>query len=466
MNEDFDIVRAAFADLYAIERELGRGGMATVYLATDLKHDRQVALKVLRPDLTAALGGERFPREIRIIGRLSHPHILPMHDSGEVAGFLYYVMPYVDGASLRERLREEGRLPIPDCIRILREVADALAYAHAQGILHRDIKPANVMLGGRHALVTDFGVAKAFKAAGKDLTTVGVALGTPTYMSPEQAMGEADLDTRSDLYALGVLGYEMLAGHPPFQRETLQAVLSAHVVDTPEPVKSRRPAISDELDTVVMRCLEKNPNDRWASADEVVQQLEQAVTPSGGVTPTGTRRVEAVPQRARRVWPMVVGAVALLVAGVGGTMMATRAPGVIGIESIAVLPILDLSGTDQAFVDAVHDAVVTALGRNTTVSVVSRSNVMRFRESGQTTREIAEELDVQAVVEGTVFRADDEMRINVQMVDPLSLKQFWSQVYERDVDDVLAVQAQVAEAIANDVGAAIIAADERGGSTP
>jgi serine/threonine-protein kinase len=224
-------LRTALADRYTIERELGAGGMATVYLAEDLKHDRRVAVKVLRPELAAALGPDRFPREIKILARLQHPHILPLLDSGEADGFLFYTMPYVDGESLRQRIDRDGALPVPEAVRILREVTDALASAHSAGVLHRDIKPGNVMLSGRHALVMDFGVAKAVTAAGGDtLTTVGVAVGTPTYMSPEQATASTDVDARSDIYALGILAYEMLTGEPPFAGRTAQATLSAQVL--------------------------------------------------------------------------------------------------------------------------------------------------------------------------------------------------------------------------------------------
>ncbi|HEY5545678.1 MAG TPA: serine/threonine-protein kinase, partial [Gemmatimonadaceae bacterium] len=210
MSNQLDRLREVFAGKYEIERELGAGGMATVYLARDAKHDRRVAIKVLRPELAAALGPDRFPREIRIVAQLQHPHVLPLHDSGELAGFLYYVMPYVEGESLRRKLDREGQLPVHDAVRILREVTDALAYAHSQGVMHRDIKPDNVMLSGRHAMVMDFGVAKAVSAAGGEtLTTVGVAVGTPQYMSPEQATGSENLDHRSDIYSIGILAYEL-----------------------------------------------------------------------------------------------------------------------------------------------------------------------------------------------------------------------------------------------------------------
>ena len=314
-------VRAAFAGHYDIERELGAGGMATVYLARDVKHDRRVAVKVLRSELATALGPDRFSREIQIAAQLSHPHILPLHDSGEADGLLYYVMPYVEGESLRDTLRREGQLPIHEAVRILREVADALAYAHSHGVVHRDIKPDNVMLSRRHAMVMDFGVARAMTAAGVGtLTTVGVALGTPTYMAPEQATGELHIDHRADIYALGALAYEMLTGRPPFEGETVQAILSAQVLEPPEHVAKRRPSVSPQLAALVMRCLEKNPADRWQTAEELLPQLDVAVTPGGGVTPTATRPVKirrAAPNVGRRWW-IGSATAALVVAGVGG----------------------------------------------------------------------------------------------------------------------------------------------------
>ncbi len=236
----------ALADRYTIDRELGQGGMATVYLAHDLKHDREVAIKVLREDLSASLGSGRFLREIKIAAQLQHPHILPLLDSGEAEGFLYFVMPYVKGQSLRERLAREGELPTGEAVRLTVEVVDALVEAHAHGVVHRDIKPDNVMLSGRHALVTDFGVAKAIsEATGRNnVTTLGVAVGTPTYMSPEQAAADPHVDHRSDIYSVGVMAYEMLTGRAPFTGSTPQQVLAAHVTEAPDPVSKRRPAIS------------------------------------------------------------------------------------------------------------------------------------------------------------------------------------------------------------------------------
>ena len=262
--------------------------MATVYLAEDLKHHRRVALKVLRPDLAATLGADRFLREVTIAAGLQHPHVLPLHDSGEAGGFLFYVMPFVDGQSLRDRLGREGELPVYEAVRVLRDVADALAYSHKHGVVHRDIKPENVMLSGRHAVVTDFGVAKAVsEATGRQqLTTIGVALGTPAYMSPEQATADPHVDHRADIYALGAMGYELLTGRPPFIGGSPQQVLAAHVTETAEPVTKHRASIPAPLAELIARCLEKKPADRPQSAEELVPQLEALLTPSGGMTPT------------------------------------------------------------------------------------------------------------------------------------------------------------------------------------
>jgi tRNA A-37 threonylcarbamoyl transferase component Bud32 len=326
MTKSQDRLHQALADRYRIEREIGQGGMATVYLASDIRHDRQVAVKVLRPDLSASIGSERFLQEIRIAARLGHPHILPLHDSGDAEGLLYYVMPYISGESLRQRLAREGELPVGDTLRILRDVADALAYAHQHGVVHRDIKPENILLSGRHALVADFGVAKAVsEATGRsNLTTAGVALGTPAYMAPEQAVADPHVDHRADIYALGVVGYEMCAGEPPFTGHSPQQVLAAHMTTAPQHVSARRTALPPTLADTLMRCLEKRPADRWQSAGELLAQLEAVPTSSGGITPTDTRPLPAVatPRPRRLMIAAALGLVALaVVAGIwrGGT---------------------------------------------------------------------------------------------------------------------------------------------------
>jgi hypothetical protein len=287
MSADFHRLTEALADRYRIEREIGAGGMATVFLAEDLRHRRMVAVKVVRPEMTTVLGSERFLREIEVAAGLTHPHVLPLFDSGDADGMLYYVMPYIDGESLRERLVREGALPVADAARILHQIADALATAHAHGIVHRDLKPENVLLSGRHALLADFGVAKALSEATThgQLTTAGVALGTPQYMSPEQASADPSMDHRADIYAMGVLGYEMLAGRVPFEGPNAQAILMGHLTEPPVPIADHCADVPPTLADAIMRCLEKQPEDRWSSAAELLPILESVATPATGVTP-------------------------------------------------------------------------------------------------------------------------------------------------------------------------------------
>jgi len=291
---------------YRLERELGRGGMATVYLAEDLKHHRHVALKVLKPELAGILGPERFLREIEVAARLRHPHILPLYDSGEAGGFLYYVMPLVEGESLRDRLSREKQLPVDESLAITGQVADALAYAHRHGVIHRDVKPENILLESGHAVVADFGIALAVSAAGGDrLTETGLTLGTPLYMSPEQAAGSRELDGRSDLYSLGCVLYEMLAGEPPFTGPTVQSVVHQHVAVEPRIITQVRPAVSGEVATTLARALAKAPADRWRSAEEFRSRLARQDTPSAPLP-------AAVPRRGRRALVIAVAAIALL----------------------------------------------------------------------------------------------------------------------------------------------------------
>lgn len=251
----------ALSSCYRIDHQIGAGGMATVYLARDLKHDRDVAIKVLKPDLAAAVGTDRFIKEIRTIAHLKHPHILPLFDSGSVGGFLFYVMPFIEGESLRDRIKREGRLPVADVVKIVRELADALAYAHADGVVHRDVKPDNVLISGRHVFLADFGVAYALTPAdGATVTGTGVMVGTPAYMAPEQIAG-GSAESRSDIYGLGVLAYELLTGTVPF-RGSPQDVVVAQLTRLPAPVSQPRPDVPGPLNDLVMRCLAKNPEER------------------------------------------------------------------------------------------------------------------------------------------------------------------------------------------------------------
>jgi tRNA A-37 threonylcarbamoyl transferase component Bud32 len=320
MSDSMARLAAALADRYRIERELGAGGMATVYLAEDLRHRRKVAIKVLRPELTAALGPERFLREIETTANLRHPHILPLYDSGEVDGFLFYMMPLVEGESLRERITRERQLPIEDALAIAREVADALGYAHSRGIIHRDIKPENILLEGGHAVVADFGIARAVSAAGADqLTRTGMSIGTPSYMSPEQAAGEQNLDGRSDLYALGCVLYEMLGGQPPFSGPTVESVVHQHLMVEAPPITNLRPTVPVAVAGALARTLAKNPADRFNPAAQFVQALSPAIIA------TTTPGAASAPRPAPRSRMVRIGAgVAALVAVAAAGYVFTR----------------------------------------------------------------------------------------------------------------------------------------------
>ena len=318
-------LQAALGSGYRVAHELTGGGMSRVFVVHELELDRKLVAKVLPPELAAGVSIERFRREIQLAAKLQHPHIVPLLAAGARDGLLYYTMPFIEGESLRARLGREHQLPVADVVRIVREVADALSYAHQHNVVHRDIKPDNVLLSGHHALVTDFGVSKAISTAstGNAITSVGVALGTPSYMSPEQISADPTTDHRADIYAMGALAYELLAGRPPFVGHSAQHILSAHLTQTPEPIRTQRPAVSAELEQVVMRCLEKTPADRWQSADELLTQLESLATPRLGLPPT-----QAMPAHSRsRRWWFVAGAAVTATAVTLVAMKTGRAPG-------------------------------------------------------------------------------------------------------------------------------------------
>ncbi|HKW40582.1 MAG TPA: serine/threonine-protein kinase, partial [Gemmatimonadales bacterium] len=406
MPDLLDSLREALADRYSVERELGRGGMATVFLAEDRKHGRPVAIKVLHSELAAALGAERFLREIEIAARLQHPHILPLYDSGAAAGFLYYVMPYVEGESLRDRLTRERQLGLEDALRIATEVAGALAYAHSHGVVHRDVKPENIMLSGGTAVVADFGIARAVTAAGagEHLTQTGTIIGTPAYMSPEQSSGSSEIDGRSDQYSLACVVYEMLVGEPPFTGPTAQAVIARHSLDMVSPPSIVRSTIPDAVEAAILRALEKVPADRYPTTALFAETLNTPSAATGGVR-RATLEARAGGRRPwRRALPfvgvlaLVVSAATLLVRRRGGP--ATSADSGLDPRHIAVLYFEDLSAKrDLAYLaDGLTDALIGELARVPGLTVVSKNGVAPYRSPDTPRDSIALALDVGTLV--------------------------------------------------------------------
>ena len=468
MSDTIGRLNAALAGHYQVERELGQGGMATVYLAEDLKHHRKVAIKVLREDLAASMGSARFLREIEIAAQLQHPNILPLLDSGDANGFLYYVMPYVTGQSLRERLAREGELPIHEAVRLITEVVDALSHAHEHGVVHRDIKPDNVMLSGRHALVADFGVAKAVsEATGRNtVTTLGVAVGTPAYMSPEQAAADPHIDHRSDIYAVGAMAYELLTGRPPFVGATPQQVLAAHVTEAPDAVGKRRPGIPPALEAVIMRCLAKRPADRWQTAGDLHAALEPLATPSTGITPTQTRPIATAAGTRRfsdisRAVTLVTGVVVLAAAFFAWRLLAGHG-GSTGSRAIAVLP-FDNVAKDTAFdylADGIANDVRSGLMKLPGLSVKARTSSEAAR--GKAVHDAGALLNVSAVLQGTFRRTADKTSVTVDLVNVSDESALWTGSFTLPADGNFAaaqdsITAAVSKALHLQVSTASVA---------
>ncbi len=446
---------AALADRYRIERELGRGGMATVYLADDLKHRRKVAVKVLHPELAEALGAERFLREIETTANLRHPHILPLYDSGDADGFLYYVMPFVEGESLRDRLDREKQLPIDGALAIAREVADALGYAHARGIVHRDIKPENILLEGGHAVVADFGIARAVSAAGEGrITQTGMAVGTPMYMSPEQAAGDRDLDGRSDLYSLGCVLYEMLGGQAPFTGPTVESVVRQHVMTQAAPITNLRPTVPPEVAGALARTLAKNPADRFNPAAQFVQALAPVATTAGPRAPGGWSSR----------W-MGIAAAGTLAVAVGLFLLSRvflRENVAARYERIAVLP-LDNETGDSAqafFADGMTRELIGVL-TDAGVRVLGHRAVVPYRGSALPADRIAKDLGVDALVTGTVLQAGNVVQVAVELTDPESGESLWARTFQRPAPEVVSLQHEVALEIARGIRARLSPEQER-----
>ncbi len=438
------------AGRYALERALGAGGMATVYLARDLKHERLVAIKVLRPELGASLGAERFLREIRIAAQLHHPHILGLLDSGEMEGQLYYVMPYVEGESLRDRIVREGALPVADALRILNEIADALAAAHARGVVHRDVKPENILLEGRHALVMDFGVAKAVSdATGPvNMTGTGVSIGTPAYMAPEQIAGESGVDHRADIYALGLVAYEMLVGRTPFSGASAQQMLAAHMTQQPASLTQLRATIPPALNALVLKCLEKQPADRWQSAEQLLPELAALATTSGSA-PLASPPAPAVPRNWRYA---VAGIAATMLVVAGGWWLSQRriAPTASSpdIRSIAVLPFTERNTEGGEFLgDGMAETLIYALGKVPGFKVAAQTSSFSFRGKEADLATIGQKLGVATVLTGSLQRAGKTLRVTVRLESVADHKELWTERYDRERTDVFALQDDIARAV-------------------
>ena len=490
MTDPLATLRSALGDRYDVDRQVGEGGMATVYRARDLKHERTVAIKVLRPELSVSLGADRFLREIRVSANLQHPNILALYDSGEASGLLYYVMPFVEGESLRDRLTKEQQLPLHDALQITREAAEALQYAHEHGIVHRDIKPENILLLGGHALVADFGIARAVEAGGERLTQTGMAVGTPHYMSPEQALGSDHVDARSDVYSLGCVLYELLIGQPPFTGPNSMAIMARHSMESVPSLQVVRASIPDEVEDVVMVALEKTPADRYQTMKEFAGALAD-VEAEAAMARTAQRRASSGARRASgqrsggharrtgsrevpverrtpvelaaavireggvKLWSFAAGGL-LLVAGLGfgAWRMAHRGGAAASAEGfdanhIAVMYFDQRGGGDSLgyVADGITEALIHELSEVPQLEVISRNGVLPYKKSAVPSDSIGRALKVGTLVEGTVTQADNRLRLDVSLINAATGREIGSKVLERPREEIFALQDDLAKEV-------------------
>jgi serine/threonine protein kinase len=434
MTPALSTLAVALADRYVIEREIGRGGTATVWLAQDVRHSRRVAIKVLKPELAAVLGSERFLLEIEIAARLSHPHILPLFDSGEVNGIPYYVMPYVAGESLRGAIDRQHQLPIAEAVQIVSEVAGALAFAHEQGVVHRDIKPENILIAAGQAVITDFGIARALDvSANERLTLVGIAVGTPAYISPEQAAGDPNVDARSDIYSLGCMLYEMLAGQPPFTGRTAAEIIAKRFVERPALVTTLREDVPASVAVAVERALERDADLRFQTVKEFALALEQNATSISD-----------------------------------GRLQAYRRDGFPRETSIAVLPFVNMS-TDQEgeyFADGMTEELISALSHVPSLRVPAPTSSFAFKRSTEDVRTVGRKLGVTSVLEGSIRRFGNRLRISAQLINVSDGFHLWSERYDREMKDVFEIQDEISAAIVNTVKGKLITGGDLPPSKP
>jgi eukaryotic-like serine/threonine-protein kinase len=469
MGDLTDGLRDALAERYAIERELGRGGMATVYLAQDLRHDRPVALKVLHPELAHALGPERFQREIHFAARLQHPHILTVLDSGEAAGQLWFTMPFVEGESLRDRLRRERQLPVDDALRIATEAARALDYAHQHGVVHRDIKPENILLTrDGSTLVADFGVARAL-GADDGLTQTGFAIGTPAYMSPEQAAGDKAIDARTDVYSLAAVLYEMLAGEAPYTGPTAQAIAAKRLTEPPPNVRAVRPSVPESVDQAIRKALAPVAADRFSSAAQLAQALQPASVTASPMTaaPAATTVVTAAmptPAARRRVPVAALALILGLLIGAGALFAWRRSHAnseTSGERRVAVLPFQNLGDTaDAYFADGITDAVRGKLTALPGMRVTASNSSAQYRGTTKSPQEIGRELGVDYLLVGKVRWAKtsggtSRVQVSPELIDVAAAQSKWQQPFDASLTDVFQVQADIAGRVAEALDVAI-----------
>jgi eukaryotic-like serine/threonine-protein kinase len=474
---------------YSLEHELGQGGMATVFFARDLRHGRAVAIKLLDPNVTSTIGVERFLREIAITARLQHPHILTLLESGQEGGLVYYIMPHIEGESLRIRLSHEPPISVTGAVWIAREVADALAYAHGHGVIHRDIKPENILVADGHAWVADFGIARAIETSGeKSLTMAGLPIGTPAYMSPEQAEGRPNVDGRSDIYSLGCVLFEMLAGRPPFLGRSARIVINHHVATPPPSVREFSPELPEDLIGAVDRAIAKNPNDRFQTVKEFAGALDVVAANAVATSPTppdeyaraaasGVRRAiedrSEAERRGSKSGALLLAAAALAALALAATTLfpwgksaAPRQsepaaapvagdPTVSGVpvyrSTIAVMPLVPYSHDSQStfLSEGLTEEIITQLAQIKNLKVISRTSVAALASKGLTIPQIADTLGVRHVLEGSVQRAGDRIRVTLQLIDATNDAHLWAQSYDETLKDAISLRADVAGKVAS-----------------